>query len=142
MKCLRHRKGFSLVEIMTVVSIIGLIAAMAVPNVLSSSRRSRDDAMRANLAVVRAAVDAFRNDTGLYPSALANLSATSAPATGIDPSTGSSASLTSSDWRGPYLRVVPNDIVSNAAFGYTSTTGVVLPSATGNDARGVAYSTY
>lgn len=137
-----YRKGFSLVEIMTVVSIIGLIAAMAVPNLLSSSRRSRDDAMRANLAVVRGAVDTFRNDTGLYPSALSSLSATSAPATGTDPSTGASAAITSSDWRGPYLRTVPIDAVSNAAFAYTASTGAVAPSATGNDARGVAYSTY
>jgi hypothetical protein len=40
------------------------------------------------------------------------------------------------------LRTVPNDTVSNAAFTYTASTGAVVPSATGNDARGVAYSTY
>ncbi len=138
------KRGFTLAEIMTVVAIMGMIATIAVPQYVNTVRRSREDALRSNLAVVRAAVDAYRTDTGVFPSSLADIAATSAPANGLTEAGGSSA-ITTSDWRGPYLRTVPTDPVSSAAFTYTTTSpnvGRVTPSATGNDSRNIAFSTY
>ncbi|MBN8690143.1 MAG: type II secretion system protein GspG [Armatimonadetes bacterium] len=140
----RLRKGFTLTEIMTVVSIIGLLSAMAVPQYMTSVRRSRENSLRATLAVVRSAVDAYRNDTGAFPAAISDLSSTSAPASGLS-STAATVTITSSDWRGPYLRAVPTDPVSGSAFTYSTTSGTVgnvSSSASGNDSRGTAFSTY
>lgn len=129
---------------MTVVSIIAMIAAIAVPNVVMSTRRAREEALRTNLAVTRAAVEAFRSDTGAFPQNLAALAQTSPPATGLQAS-GASTAISSSDWRGPYLREVLNDPVSGAPMSYTTTSphvGRVLSSATGNDSRGAPFSGY
>lgn len=138
------RRAFTLAEIMTVVGIMGMIATIAVPQYVNTVRRSREDALRSNLAVIRAAVDAYRMDTGVFPSVLNDIAATSAPANGLSDA-GASTPITSADWRGPYVRTVPNDSVSSAAMTYTTTSpnvGRVTSSATGNDSRGVAFSTY
>jgi hypothetical protein len=51
---------------------------------------------------------------------LAALAATSAPAQGLD-STATLASITASDWRGPYLQAVPKDFDGVGEFTYTTT---------------------
>ena len=138
------RRGFTLAEMMTVVAIIGMIAAIGVPQYVNTVRRSKEDALRSNIAVMRAAVDAFRTDTGLFPSSMADVAATSAPANGLSEA-GASTAITATDWRGPYIRTVLTDPVSNAAFTYTTTSpnvGRVTSSASGNDSRGIAFSTY
>lgn len=140
----RRTRAYTLAEMMTVVGIIGMIAVMAVPQYVGATRRAREDALRSNLALVRAAVDAFRGDTGLFPNALTDLTATSAPANGRNES-GTSIAITSGDWRGPYLRTLPTDPVSGVALNYSvssPTVGRVTSSATGNDSRGVAFSAY
>ncbi len=129
---------------MMVVTIIGMITAIAVPQVALSARRSRDDALRTNLATVRASIDAFRSDTGLFPASLAGLSATTAPASGLSEA-GATVAISSGDWRGPYLRQVPVDPVNGQALVYTvaaPNVGRVTTSASGNDARGMAYTSY
>lgn len=144
MRSTRIQKAFTLAEIMTVVSIIAMITAIAVPNVVMSTRRAREEALRANLAITRAAVEAFRSDTGAFPQTLAALAQTSAPSDGIQ-ANGASTAIVPGDWRGPYLREVLNDPVSGTPMSYTTTSpnvGQVLSSATGNDSRGEPFSSY
>lgn len=132
---------------MTVVGIIALLSAVATPQFIGSYNRSRENALRSNLAVVRSAVAMFYQDTGAFPNALSDLSALTAPANGKNRN-GGTAIIAALDWRGPYLISVPNDNVSNAAFTYyTATSGInsvgtVRSSMTGNDSAGVAFSTY
>ena len=131
-------------ELLIVIIIIAVLAAIAIPKFANSSNRSKDSSLRANLKVVRNAVELFKNDTGYYPKLITDLSVTTAPAQGYD-SAGNLKAITASDFKGPYMLSVPNDPVSGAAFTYSITSptvGNVSASATGNDSTGTAYTTY
>jgi len=114
------RRGFTLVELLVVIIVIAVLAAIAIPKFASSSQRSKESSLRANLKVVRNAVEMFKNDTGLFPAALTDLTATSAPANGKDAS-GATKSITATDWKGPYLQALENDPISGSAFNYSTT---------------------
>jgi type II secretion system protein G len=59
-----HRKGFTLVEIMIVVAIIGLVAAIAVPNFFRSRDTAEKNTCIANLKQIQTAVQIWALDTG------------------------------------------------------------------------------
>ncbi len=56
-KLLRSKKGFTLVEIMIVVAIIGLLAAIAIPNFIKSRNRSRDAVCTNNMKQIASALE-------------------------------------------------------------------------------------
>lgn len=68
---LRNNEGFTLIELMIVVAIIGILAAVAVPNFISYRDRSRQAAVIATGGSVRAAMAAMASDAvdNLYPAA-------------------------------------------------------------------------
>ena len=140
----RSRHAFTLVELLIVIIIIAVLAAIAIPKFANTSTRSKESALKADLKLFRNAITTYQNDTGAYPSALADLAATAAPATGKD-SSGADKSIAATDWKGPYLNGVDTDPVSGAAFTYSTTSptvGTVSSSATGNASDGTAYSTW
>ncbi len=68
MRFLRSKKGFTLVELMIVVAIIGILAGIAIPRYMNFIRRSREGATKGNLGAVRSALNIYYSDTeGLYP---------------------------------------------------------------------------
>jgi len=65
--------GFTLIELLVVVTIVGLLAGIAVVNVLNAQRKAAENVLRADLALMRQAIDNFSADKQRYPSSLEEL---------------------------------------------------------------------
>jgi general secretion pathway protein G len=65
--------GFTLLELMTVVTIIGILATLAVPNYELRVTKAREGALKQTLFVLRDVIDNYRADKGKYPQALTDL---------------------------------------------------------------------
>ena len=63
----RRHSAFSLVELVMVVTIIGIVAAIAVPRLASASGTASANALRATLANVRKAIDVYFAEHGSFP---------------------------------------------------------------------------
>ena len=62
------KRGFTLIELMIVVAIIGILAAIAIPKFADLIRKSNEGATRGNLGAVRSALSIYYGDMeGVYP---------------------------------------------------------------------------
>lgn len=95
-----RRAAFTLIEILVVIAVIAILASLVAPNVFQHVGTARTTTARSQLEMLATALDAYRLDTGRYPSTEQGLAAlTTAPAADAP-----------SAWRGPYLRrAVPLD---------------------------------
>lgn len=64
----RRQRGFTLLEIMVVIFIIGLLVAIVAPNVLSNQDDAMQQKARADLSTLEQALDMYRMDNYRYPS--------------------------------------------------------------------------
>lgn len=65
--------GFTLLELLVVMTIIGILAAIAVPALKDSPQRAREAALREDLFAMRSVIDQFHGDKGSYPPDLPTL---------------------------------------------------------------------
>jgi general secretion pathway protein G len=63
----RKHRGFTLIELIVVMTIISLLLTLAAPRYFRSIDRSKETVLKANLAATRDALDKFHADTGRYP---------------------------------------------------------------------------
>ena len=93
---IRKNNAFTLIEIMLVVIIIGILAAMIVPNIAGRGEQARKSTAKADIeANLAAALDLYELDNGKYPTTEQGLNALlTKPST--NPETPS--------WNGPYLK--------------------------------------
>ncbi len=95
---LRQHVGFTLLELLVVVLIIGLLTGIVAPRFMSQISRSETTTARAQMDAFRKALEAYRIDVGRYPTTEQGLSAL-VVAPSAEPR-----------WHGPYLQdALPND---------------------------------
>lgn len=106
-------RGFTLLELLVVILIIGLLTGIVAPRFLNQISRSETTTARAQIDAFDKALQAYRIDTGRFPSTAEGLQAlVSAPAD--DPR-----------WRGPYLKnnIPPDPWGMAYQYRYPSTLG-------------------
>jgi general secretion pathway protein G len=94
-----RQAGFTLIELMVVLVIIGVLAALIVPNVLNRADDARITAARTDIATLMQSLKLYKLDNLRYPTAEQGLQALVARPT---------ASPVPSQWK-PYLEKLPND---------------------------------
>jgi general secretion pathway protein G len=101
MLCHRRKKGFTLIEILMVVIILGILVSLIAPRLAGRSEEARIQAAKADIdGGIALALDLFEADNGRYPGQLQDLLKKPGEAT---------------NWRGPYLKKgLPKDPWGNA----------------------------
>lgn len=89
---LKNRAGFTLIELMVVMIILGLLAALVVPRMFGKLGKAKTHAAYAQIELFGTALDSFRLDVGRYPTSSEGLEALVAAGSGAE------------DWNGPYLK--------------------------------------
>ena len=96
----RLAAGFTLIEILVVIVVIAILATLVAPNVFQNGGTAKATTAKTQIEMLGSALDAYRLDTGAYPTTQQGLEAMQQLPT-IDPP---------ANWRGPYLRkAVPLD---------------------------------
>lgn len=94
----RRERGFTLIEIMIVVIIIGLLAGLVGPRLFGKLTQAKQKSAKAQIELFGTALDAFRLDVGRYPTTEEGLKALREKPSGLDA------------WKGPYLpKEIPLD---------------------------------
>lgn len=140
----RQRRGFTVIELCLVMMAAAVVLAILLPKFTDPYTREKEAALKADLNLLRRAVSLYKADTGAYPAKLSDLSAMSAPKTGID-SSGEKLKIEPANWRGPYLQDIPTDALTGKAFLYGAKSpdaGKVTSSAAGIGMDGTAYRTW
>lgn len=98
------QKGFTLVELLVVMMIIGVLFAILMVNFKGVKEKTRDGQRKSDLRQIQSALELYRSDQGIYP--------TSLPACG--------SALTGGTPPTTYLQKIPCDPLSAASYQYSS----------------------
>jgi len=109
---MKNSKGFTLIELLIVVAIIGIIAAIAIPNLLNAIDRGKQKRTMADLRSLGTAIETYSIDNSFYPTGVGDVTAIQGTIVPL------------------YIRNAPLDdgwgrafIVNSAAVGYTLGSG-------------------
>lgn len=94
---LTRRSAFTLIELLLVLVILGILAAIVVPKFAGRTEQARETAAKTQISSFGTALDAFEVDNGYYPKGKSGLhDLVQAPSD-------------AQNWKGPYLKDVPKD---------------------------------
>ncbi len=93
----RRQSGFTMIELLVVMVILGLLAALVAPNFFRQGAKARVKTAKLQIANIATALDAMALDTGRYPSEQEGLNALLTAPSGMEM------------WDGPYLKKMPKD---------------------------------
>ena len=152
-------RAFSLIELVIVVVIIGVISAIAIPRMTRAANNAGAAALKANLSVLRSAIELYRAEhEGALPT-VANIAEQLTMYTKIGGTDHNEVSdAVAGRIYGPYVRNIPplpvgdkkgktkvdDGVGANVGWVYNATTGAIIAgtNAKSLDADGVRYSTY
>ncbi len=140
-------RGFTLVELLIVVIILGILAAVVIPQFTDASTDTKVSSLMENLSIIRKQLDLYKNHHGQYPTNFVD---------GMTKKTDADGTVNAATGKyGPYIQRVPtnpftsggtgNDVTSTAAapskaWFYDSTTGEFKANDAGTT-NGVAHDT-
>jgi general secretion pathway protein G len=94
----RRTRGFTLIELMVVLTILAMLVALVVPRLFKNVDKSKVTATKAQISAFETALDAYRLDVGSYPTTQMGLEALRTKPAGAE------------HWDGPYLpKEIPMD---------------------------------
>ncbi len=93
----RSQRAFTLIELLLVLVILGILAAIVVPKFAGRTEQAREAAAKTQVANFSTALDAFEVDNGYYPKGKSGLNDLFV------------APRDAQNWKGPYLKDIPND---------------------------------
>jgi general secretion pathway protein G len=96
------KNGFTLIEILVTISIIGLLTMIGITNFRVANQKARDGRRQGDLEQIRAALELYRTDEGEYPNSI----------TSGDPMESLTGTI--------YMKEIPTDPVSTQSYYYTS----------------------
>lgn len=88
----RSRRAFTLVEMLLVLVILAILAAIVIPKFAGRSQQAKETAAKSQISSIELALDAYEVDTGGYPPGNAGLDSLTNEPNGVQ------------NWKGPYLK--------------------------------------
>ncbi len=73
MKRAKEEKGFTLIELIIVISLIGILVGLGIPNFKNATKRTRETVLKENLFILRKLINQYYVDKGQYPQSLQTL---------------------------------------------------------------------
>ncbi len=76
---IKKQSGFTLLELLIVIVIIGILALLIIPNITSAPKKARDTKRKTDITTVRKGLEEYFVNNNVYPNALTDLTTGSAP---------------------------------------------------------------
>lgn len=130
------QKGFTLVELLIVIAIIGVLAALLMSNFIGVRQRARDAQRKSDLKQVQSALELYRSDVGTYPSCTSSASCNF-------PSCGSSLPASGATIYMQKIPCDPSSSYNSGSYAYWSDSSsyyIAACSENASDSQAIAYS--